>query len=97
MKPHEPMLRYIRRNVVRPDHLPYFYESYGLLFNAADGAACPMGLLSCSNLLSPFHRSHFAKTLPVELTSSKLRSFAVWWDRKKDPKRAVESIWGKEK
>ncbi len=105
MKPHEPMLRYIRKNVERPKELPILmgpiigarclrWKNWGRPMPTESGH-CPMGLLPCSTFPTPVSREHFVKTFPKEFMVSEIRAFANWWDRQRDPKLAVEAVWGK--
>lgn len=94
-----PVLNIIRRDVPRPSneirYVTYSPEdSSHIRFEKAFEWCCPMGLHPDSTYHVPVHRHQFAGGRCSDLA---VEAFGNWWDKKRNVKKAIEAVWGKEK
>ena len=94
------LTQYIRNTVQRPKVLPeamYLGEGICLRFGRPlfGEPFCPMGLLKEAKCGTPYYSYEFRDDFQFGLKT--IKKFADWWDDQKDPQKAVDAVWGKEK
>jgi len=95
-----PMIRRIRREVKRPRELPVILGVVGsgaLRWRRGKHRYCPMGLHKEAVSEAPFYYGDFKEVVRRRWPSRYVISFALWWDRQRNAKAAVEAVWGKKK
>ena len=86
----------LRRDVKRPKEPPELlaYDTVDKPKSALrwrNGAEqCPMGLHPMALISLPFLPYHFP---PCDGDGDAVTQFAVWWDRLRDPKAAMNALW----
>lgn len=58
------------------------------------GGKCPLGMISSALVAIPVCSSEFNNKKPKWLSLNHINAFIYWWDGLRDPKAAIELVWG---
>lgn len=85
-----PVVRALRRDVPRPEHLPFKYQPSCAL--RWPRFICPMGLHPKATDRVPMTKDDF----PI-CSEKAIVAFYCWWDAQTDAKAATDAVWPKKK
>lgn len=95
-----PIINVLRRDVSRPNELPFLMESAckcddhinekRLRWAQKGHIFCPMGFHPKSSYPAPLFSTGFAGG---ECSDQEVIDFFAWWDSLKDPQEAVDAVW----
>lgn len=92
----EPVLKWIRSQVPRPETLPKSPFKMPpldrLRWLVGRRMCCPLGLIPSANIGAPHSQSDFDSGC-CPLSDDEILDFWVWWDSQRDRVAAVDFVW----